>query len=992
MVLNGKDLHMVNLQRCIIGTLAVVGMLIIGILPAFSQGAVDPASIRIPSEYGRVEEIWAPVESVDRVVIVFGEQHDLISARENIARMLEYLHQEYQISFVGLEATPNGKQVDTSNFRTLPEFEGLEELKKEMAWALLDDGEINPYEYMGITYGIAVYGVEDWGLYSKNLEMSESIDWDAFVTEEHRLLIQAVNALLKKLREQLQKENYRADLEQLNNMISQFNKLEIVLEEFLQHVFGIDSDEVFGEFKNVWEEWSTPLSSIKTEKAFHAYLKSEYPGGFSSEEMPEIVQYDQYLNLAEDRGRAMADNLVSLIGRVGGEIAILGVGAGHTEVLQELKEKNVPYIFVLPRGLATLGTQWEEEAYHRSTRSAPLPFSFGDWLPKELMGQIRVDQLWFKTKVETLYTALVASYLQAQDLANVGKSIDAAFRQYGRSSEPFWNRMEEIDGDLYLPFEANDQVFVVRVTRDEIDYTADPVFPVLAHGRITGQDFYQIIDHNTWQNETERQQVIDRFTARRADKKLLDQFQTVYTLVQNGKSPEEITQAVKENLPAGYAKEFDGDSIFPTGTDVYGFYQDHETGERHFIRLTEEPYRAWAEPTHYIQEHGPVAGTLRYEELDILPFLNDLDQDTRQAVLNDQLSLAKLDARLRSLSPTSLLLSVKVRNQEAFLLTVMGMNSIKVLDMEEGINKLLEQMQGKMAENPVASADDLLGELSDEEMGLIRDKLVLPLVAHLWIDRSNSEVSKIMLDLSNDYRDFLILDLPNDPVLRTIIPYFLRDNRVVYITESSTARDIEKALRLTIDHHRVTLFISKPLYGFCPNWDKQIASLEENITARGLGIKLIDLTTLAQEDPEEAKQILRRALGEEDSLVLAFGHIPGSKALDLGGGEESEFTQGEIPEFERLIRRFAAFLGCKSYAAGWSDTIISRKAAEVSLGFREEFNPDMLFKFLNGLVDELGKDADLRPRAIQLFLDIVEKLGIPANATANLPVADTEIG
>jgi len=977
-------LRVVNFHKIRFAILAVV-LVLFGLLggcvnvSSLRKGTINITAVSIPSEYGRVEEVWAPAGPIDRAVIIFGERHDLIKARENITRMLEYLHQKYQISFIGLEATPFTKGgLDTSGFRTLPEFENLEDLKKEMAWTLLDDGEINPYEYMGITYGIDVYGVENWDLYRRNLRVSESIDWDALKEERIQLVDWVFSKLRERLFSKLKEGGREGDLEKLNKCLERLlQERAITFEEFLECAAELDSDG-FVELKAIWDKITT--EGITAGEDLHRYLKKkciEYGKSLP----PNMAKYDQYLQLAEKRGYAMADNLASLVRKPKVKIAVLGIGAAHTEVLKELKQKRIPYIYVIPRGMTATATEWEEQARASRLDATPLPNGIASWLPGDwrLMGQTRVDKRWFRLKVETLYTSLIAAQLKQMGLADekVEKAINSAFSQagYERFFTPFWDEMQEISGDLYLPFEIAGKRAVIRVTHDEIAYNVKNEDPILAHGRITAGEFYQFIDYEFWQNGANRQQFINQVLKQRPPESLLDQFRLVYKSIKEGEPPEQVLKK---------AEAFD--SVFVTGSDVYGFYRD-ETGERHFIRLTEEPFRAWAEPRSHIVKHGPVAKGLRYEVIDLEPFLGSLEEKTKEVLLNDQVFLAKLDGRLRFSAPTILLYNVKVDKQEVHLLVQGEGEETKVVKVEADVNKLLKtiwEREEMMNKDPTFPTTDLVEKLTDEDKKLIKDKLILPLVRHLKVQKS--EEDRVVLDLEDEYRDFAILDLPNVPVLRTIVPYFLRGNRLVYVAEGSTARDVERALQIPIDVHKLKVFISKPSYYIGTNWPERVAALKDK--ADKIGLELTDLTTIAKENPEEAKRALLNALAAKDSLVFAFGHIPSSKDLDLGGGEKSRFTQDEIPKFEKPVPRFVAFVGCKSYATGWPDIVISKNAGEVSFSFWEEFKADKLFEFLSISVDELDElvESPTRPSALRFLLDIAERTHIPGGVIVRLPL------
>lgn len=354
----------------------------------------------------------------------------------------------------------------------------------------------------------------------------------------------------------------------------------------------------------------------------------------------------------------------------------------------------------------------------------------------------------------------------------------------------------------------------------------------------------------------------------------------------------------------------------------------------------------------------------------------------REALLADAKALKKLEARMLAIDyPQIAMFSLAVQGNTVYLMVLGEGSATKVVPIEtkgQDLTGILNKLRLIVNKDPTIPTRFLIQALSDEERELIRDNLVRPLVEHL---SPRTKGDMIVLDLRG--KDFALLDLPNDPLLRTLVPYFLRGNRLVYISESSTARDIESALRVTLDPRKLKIFIARPSYAFYPAWEDKIAALREK--AKRIGVELVDLTDLSRESPAEAKKVLQNALAENESLVLVFGDIGGAKELDLGGGEGSRFTQAEVPEFQRPVLRCVAFAGCKSYATGWSDVVISKNVGEISFGFWEEFIAEELFEFLNRLVDTLSEDPAGRLPALLLLLKLAEELEIPGGVVVELP-------
>lgn len=362
-----------------------------------------------------------------------------------------------------------------------------------------------------------------------------------------------------------------------------------------------------------------------------------------------------------------------------------------------------------------------------------------------------------------------------------------------------------------------------------------------------------------------------------------------------------------------------------------------------------------------------------------------LSSDVRQALLADGRVLSKLGARIFFTNyPQITMLDVNVKSRTVYLLTKGEGDAVEVVETEPRLVTLLEDIKQRMGEHPARYVVEQL--LSKEERELIRDRLVLPLVRHL---NPRIEGDRIILDLQG--KPFALRDLPENPVLRTLIPYFLRGNRLVYVAENSTAREIEKKLQALVDHTKLKFFVSLPVeYVGTPVeklWNAEIEKLKAHISERKLGIMLEDLTG---DDPITAKQKVQEALEEEDSLVFTFGHHPGTRALEIGLG--GTFTHEDLGRLGSRYEpeRFVAFVGCRGDVLAWPDQVV-KKLGVLSFSFFEPFNADELINFLNAVVEELGKDPNARPQAIPFFLDIMEKLGLEKGGpVVQVPIEENE--
>ena len=360
--------------------------------------------------------------------------------------------------------------------------------------------------------------------------------------------------------------------------------------------------------------------------------------------------------------------------------------------------------------------------------------------------------------------------------------------------------------------------------------------------------------------------------------------------------------------------------------------------------------------------------------------IQNLSPAARQALLRDARALHKLDARTSFTQyPQITILKVIVEDKTVYLLVQGEGDAVQVEEMGPKVAKLIDSIKQRMKEHPVPPegystdyARYVVEQLLNKaERQMIRDQLVLPIVQHL---SPRVEGDHIILDLRG--KPFALRDLPAGPVLRTLIPYFLRGSRLFYVAESSTARKIEAKLQALVDHTKLKFFVSLPAQFIGTPveelWKAEITKLKRHITDRRLGIILEDLT---DDNPVTAKRRVQEALEEKGSLVFVFGHHPGTGDLEIGSG--GTFTREDLEHLETRFEpeRFVAFVGCRGDALAWPDRVV-KKLGVLSFSFFEPFDANELLGFLNAIVEELGKDPDARPQAVPFFFHIMEKLDL----------------
>ena len=364
-------------------------------------------------------------------------------------------------------------------------------------------------------------------------------------------------------------------------------------------------------------------------------------------------------------------------------------------------------------------------------------------------------------------------------------------------------------------------------------------------------------------------------------------------------------------------------------------------------------------------------------------------------------ALRKLDDRLHyGAYPQVQLLTISGRDESVHLLVTGEGGTAKVMEMEKNLAGLLKKIGDVIGKEPTMPVELLMKELTNAERELIRDELVRPLVEHLDYEIKIEE-NRVILDLKG--KDFALVDLPDDPVLRTVVSYFLRDNPIVGVSAHSTARDVAAKLQATINLRKLKVVFSLPWSKvdklpehegtrIIQQYHDGIKKLRERIGALDLGIKpddiIIDLSDLS---PEDAKRNLDGLFREEDNLVLSFWEaLPLAEdalpSLEIGRG--GRFTQGDVHKIPvSTPGLLVAYTGCRCFVTGWPDAVIGKRGV-LSLAFWERFSIGDSFRFVNKLVDRLGETPDVAPQAIPLLLDILQELGLPGMPVVEVPSED----
>ena len=121
-------------------------------------------NIEIPYDVASTQE--AAINGGDDVIIHIQDAHSSLSAQYSIAKLLDTLVTDYDLSFIALEGASG--DIDTSILRTFPD----KKIRKDTAAFLMREGRMSAGEFFTITSekDITLCGVEDDALYQKNVE------------------------------------------------------------------------------------------------------------------------------------------------------------------------------------------------------------------------------------------------------------------------------------------------------------------------------------------------------------------------------------------------------------------------------------------------------------------------------------------------------------------------------------------------------------------------------------------------------------------------------------------------------------------------------------------------------------------------------------------------------------------------------------------------------------------------------------------------------
>jgi len=169
--------------------------------PAQNDTQLTTDKIVIPREFGLVKSKY---EGKDRRIVVhIQDAHCNYEAQTNIAKIVENLVKNYNLSIVSVEGADG--YIDTTWFKAFPD----EEVRKEVATYFMKKGEITGPEFLSITtdYPIKLYGAETRAYYIENLNAFTS---SYPLKEETEKYFSQIKTVLNKLKTYIYNDELKA--------------------------------------------------------------------------------------------------------------------------------------------------------------------------------------------------------------------------------------------------------------------------------------------------------------------------------------------------------------------------------------------------------------------------------------------------------------------------------------------------------------------------------------------------------------------------------------------------------------------------------------------------------------------------------------------------------------------------------------------------------------------------------------------------------------
>jgi hypothetical protein len=402
-----------------------------------AQARVADVAAAIAEGVGTIKSSFA--EGSTGPVYVFEEFHTSRVGQLEIAVMLVRLREQFAVKRVGLEgAIRSPRALDATWFHHAGGDGGPAE-REDVAVRMLAEGEISSAEFLALLFpDEEVYGTEVADLYNRDSD----IEGDA--TTGYLVSIAEKNA---------QQNLSQPDIQNLNRLIQQGKRREAI--ELL-----IDSDpwtrEQYAAVKKINADNAGATSCEAMEQRVRGLQTRADEMGVSIDAKIRKTADDtiDFYQTCQRRSLAMVNRMAELTAAPPGTSAAMIIGAAHTEgVMRLLRERNVSFVVIAPRGLNPKAGSLTNEQFRRKTegmwaRTSPGTLGLLLNAPAAATGQ-QGD----RKPPPIIETATARSYASAQ-LA--GMLIAMAARDRKRVPEDIWDRIKDLP-----EFTADRESFVI---------------------------------------------------------------------------------------------------------------------------------------------------------------------------------------------------------------------------------------------------------------------------------------------------------------------------------------------------------------------------------------------------------------------------------------------------------------------------------------------------------------------------------------------------
>jgi hypothetical protein len=181
----------------------------------------DPEKIIIPREAGLIKSRFAGKNG--KLIVHIQDAHCNFEAQSNIAKIIETLAKNYNLSFVAVEGADG--IVDTSWFKAFPD----EDVRKEVATYFMKKGEITGPEFLSITtnYPLKLFGAETRSYYIENLNAFTS---SYPLKEETEKYYNNIKSALNKLKGYI----YNAELKTLDQKMADYESKKLQFNDYVR--------------------------------------------------------------------------------------------------------------------------------------------------------------------------------------------------------------------------------------------------------------------------------------------------------------------------------------------------------------------------------------------------------------------------------------------------------------------------------------------------------------------------------------------------------------------------------------------------------------------------------------------------------------------------------------------------------------------------------------------------------------------------------------